>query len=814
MIQYRLTDGSIRYVSPENEDALLNTFPGATKVEDEPIVDESKDTVVKDIDISPAGLFFNVLQETRPAVGKPLAALANFGKNIFDIGDMIGDFGEAMVEITAESGYTPGSGIAPYVGKRIAARRAGISLEEYDETNPYNIIELKSLSNALDKARVKYIDKETGQEEDFLSLFEKGKYNKAAESFMYEVAGAAPSLIVSMIPGGYAMLGGGAFAEKLNKDLFERPDQTAEKILANAIVYGGSDAIGEYFGGRFLRKLSNVGRTKKGFDLEGMKNVMVGGIGNLIKTAFKGGSFEAMQEAITSVIQSKSDEIIYGDDVSNAQHFRQALHAGIIGFALGGTSGSVSTQINRANKTKLYEYLAQKSYKKDQTELSKLLEIAEQDLKNAPKDKKEKFQKIIDQIKNKKQKLQDQLYDRFEIMQKENPQELELMLEKIQEQHDALDIINGGRKYSNEAKEQAKKDFKEAADIIGDIFAITDINYDPEVELELSKYIRAAEEIDEANKSLWFKSKDLKYDFIKTQEQYENTKKEYKEKGIEIDSQADGFFTVTQDGQKRIFINQNIAASANATNVIGHELLHYALSNRFANDPKYLRDSVIAFNQYLDEVNPYIKKTIEKKLSNPKLGYAKLDENGKVQRDADGLIIMKNDSWIEEYFTMFSDLIKDEKIDVVEDASMGIKNTFRTTIRGLGLGFNNIDFKNGQEVFNFLIDYNKNLGRKGLLGAITQRQAIKQAAGKKVKEVKPTIKKSRSQLIDTINDLQQGATTKADFQKPSIFNKVFEAVQSGGAINNYIRSLQMSPEKTQETIDAVTDRLIKVLVNL
>ena len=30
------------------------------------------------------------------------------------------------------------------------------------------------------------------------------------------------------------------------------------------------------------------------------------------------------------------------------------------------------------------------------------------------------------------------------------------------------------------------------------------------------------------------------------------------------------------------------------------------------------------------------KKTIEKKLSNPKLGYAKLDENGKVQRDADG----------------------------------------------------------------------------------------------------------------------------------------------------------------------------------
>ena len=68
--------------------------------------------------------------------------------------------------------------------------------------------------------------------------------------------------------------------------------------------------------------------------------------------------------------------------------------------------------------------------------------------------------------------------------------------------------------------------------------------------------------------------------------------------------------------------------------------------------------------------------------------------------------------------------------------------------------------------------------------------------------------KAWTTAVDTINDLQQGATTKTEFQKPSVFNKVFEAIQSGGAINNYIRSLQMSPEKTQETIEAVTDRLI------
>ena len=115
---------------------------------------------------------------------------------------------------------------------------------------------------------------------------------------------------------------------------------------------------------------------------------------------------------------------------------------------------------------------------------------------------------------------------------------------------------------------------------------------------------------------------------------------------------------------------------------------------------------------------------------------------------------MKEDSYIEEYFTMFSDLIKEEKIDVVEEASTGIKNKFRTMVRGLGLGFNNVDFKNGQEVFDLLIDYNKNIGRTGLLRAITQRKAIESVAGKRVEKAdsKPDVvvdtKKEKPRYID------------------------------------------------------------------
>ena len=723
-------------------------------------MEQQEGKVVKKIDTSTAGLFFNTLQQVAPGAGKPLAALASLAKGTVDIVDNIGDAAETFVELEFGGGFYSGGGLPKYMAKRIAAQKAGVTLEEYDEQNPYNILELKSLSNAIDKATIKYKDKETGQQLDYTELFSRGEYSKATEAFVYETAGALPSMFVSRVPGGYAMLGAGAFAEKLNTDLFERPDQTAEKILSNALIYGGSDAVGEYFGGRYLNKLGGLVKGGGKAGLDKAKDVMIGGVGAFVKTAFKGGSNEFMQEAITSVIQTGSDEIIYGDEKSGAEYFRKAVHAGLIGFALGGGSGTASMGMDKANKTKFYEYLAPKSYKKDRLDLKEKEVEAQEDLDKAPADKKQKFQERLDNIKKKGEDLQAQLYDWFETTSENDPNQIKLMIAKIQEKHDALDVITGGNDYSNAAKEQAKKDFKDADDVIGNLFAVTDINYDAKFELDMSKFVKAAEEIDEANKSLWFKSKDLKYEYVDTQEKFDELKKKY---GKDVANSADGFFDVTVDGQKKIFINRDVAASASATNVIGHELLHYALSNRFANDPKYLRDSVVAFKDYIKQLDngDYILKSIESRLANPENGYAKLDANGKVQKDKDGLIVMSDDSWIEEYFTMFTDLIKTEKIDVVEGASKGLANTLRTTVRGLGLGFNKVDFKSGQEVFKFLIDYNKNIGRKGLVGAITQKKAIKQAAGKGVKKADVGTKKSVTDSKGPVDDLgKMGWTDK------------------------------------------------------
>jgi len=114
------------------------------------------------------------------------------------------------------------------------------------------------------------------------------------------------------------------------------------------------------------------------------------------------------------------------------------------------------------------------------------------------------------------------------------------------------------------------------------------------------------------------------------------------------------------------------------------------------------------------------------------------------------------------------------------------------------------EFQNGRQVYNFLKNYHKTI-KKG-----KRSKRITEFAKQDKIEVGETTatKESRTSLVESLNDLQQGATTKAEFQKPQIFNEVFKALQPNGAVSNYVKSLKMSPEKTQETIDAVTDRLI------
>ena len=84
------------------------------------------------------------------------------------------------------------------------------------------------------------------------------------------------------------------------------------------------------------------------------------------------------------------------------------------------------------------------------------------------------------------------------------------------------------------------------------------------------------------------------------------------------------------------------------------------------------------------------------------------------------------------------------------------------------------EFKNGRQAYDFLKEYQANV-KEGKLGERVVAFAEQDKDIDIVTEEKAS--KTRKKLIDDINDLQQGATTKAEFQKPEIFNKVFESLQ-------------------------------------
>jgi len=619
-----------------------------------------------------------------------------------------------------------------YENFMLDAREKGIPLEKAQRLDPTNKIKFEDTIDFFQKHTYQPKDKE-GKPIDYMALWSEGKILEGTDAFLNEAAGAIPSLLVSRSPygTGAAVIGVGAYMDNFEREMYKRgfnDETTRSQVVNDSMITGGSDFVTEFIGGRIINKLA-----KSGLGKDAVKELLTTSVPMAMLKKFGLGYLsEFVTEGAAGVISERSDKWVYDDVVTYQQSLRTFFKDGFLGGFLGGPAVAMST----ANKSQIYEYVADSQYKQTQLGIEQQIIALTRDLDQAEGNQKETIQKKIDSLKQEKQKNKENNYAFFDNMtqkQKEN------WASNIDKQNEALDLIYG--KNSEETKKQAKEDYEKAVKANEKFFNGLKRNYDPEVEAIIGKQIRAYQEIQKQRGVFGFNKDKLNVKFVENEAEIEALENKFK--GFK---RADGIFYDDSEGKPTIYINSQVAAATSQTNVLGHEYLHAIVSRAFSEGigKSALKNSVSSFVKYLNDIGQSdLVADIEAKIA---VNYDGLDQDGDIIRDVDGLVKTKKAKDQEEYFNIFSDLIKDNKIEAVENKSSGIKNSFRALHRGLGFG--SVDFQNGQEVFDFLVDYNTNMNRASKLGKLTSRGI----AGVKMKGLEPKKDKRFKKGTDTLKE--------------------------------------------------------------
>ena len=653
-----------------------------------------------------------------------------------------------------------------YETHMLNSRDEGLTLEQAQMLDPTNRLKFESILGWFDEHTYTYKDK-NGNPMDYLSLFNEGRYGAAADAFINDAFGAVPSLVVSRLPygSGAAILGAGAYMDNFEREMFKRgfnDETTRNDIIKDSYITGASDFILELIGGRIINNIIGKGIPKqKAIDLlTNMPKVIAQKFG-------LGYISEFTTEGLTGVVQTQSKNWSYGDKVNFNQRLRVFFKDGFIGGFLGGGATVLSTP----NKRQVYDYVATDQYKQEQLKIEEEIVGLTRSYDKADGTAKTIIEKQIKELQDKKEVNKANLYNFFDSLTKKAKKEYAKNLDK---KHEQLDIMLDNR-IDNKTREKAKKEYQKTIEANNRFFKGTDINYDAKTEAFLGKVLKNTEKILEAKKIFGFDKSSLDIEYVTSEARI----KELNDK-FEGFNSADGMFYDNTDGKNKIYINQNVAAVTGQTNVLGHEYLHAIVSRSFSGKigKSALKGSISEFVKYLNDIGEVeTVALIEARLATQ---YDALDSDGNIIRDNHGLVKTKNEANQEEYFNIFSDIIKQEKIEAVENKSGGIKNSFRTLVRGLGFG--EIDFQNGQEVFDFLVDYNSNISRASMLNKLTSRRIAKV----KLKGLEPKEDKRFKEGTDVL----KAGTKKSVVKKDLTPKQATDEVNKIGKTNEFGDNLE------------------------
>jgi len=287
----------------------------------------------------------------------------------------------------------------------------------------------------------------------------------------------------------------------------------------------------------------------------------------------------------------------------------------------------------------------------------------------------------------------------------------------------------------------------------------------------------------------------------------------YRSEDTESALEEDGYIIRNSTtGEQTIIINEQVALAREAVNVAGHELLHGIL---FASVRNNLGDAQLKglSDALLGELKKIDPKSLEEGEFKERLEFYQKDENLRSGIN-------------EETLTLFFDAYSKGLINLNEGSMQNVKDGFRRVFQRAGFG--KIEFNSGQDVINFIKDFDNSVNR-GRLTKAQERLAKEGAKGDLAKtQAQMTVEKgtetetarvaastakvrsSKSTVLEEINDLiPEGIETKEQFLSDRSFTDVYNSLMMpGGAINNYVKSRTTSAMEAELAIDSVLDRLM------
>jgi len=672
----------------------------------------------------------------------------------------------------------------------------GMSREEQiaDGKNPLSAALEKyyDFSNAFD---TKYYD-DKGNVLDFDDLIRQKRYKEAAIIASEGAAESAPSIIMSIanpLVGG-AIMGISTAGGQYKDDLVNRPDQTLNAVIANSLWAGGSEMLTEYIGGKAFRGINNM--IGGGAALKTVNEYMSNYVLNFVGKTLGSGVAEAVTEGVNSIIQDTGDMKIYGDEVTTKQLVKNVVNSIGPAFILGGLGGGAGSIRPRDNQ-QLYKTIAPKKWKQEYLNIGKNIHETNLDLQNAPDSQKKFFENRINKLVKKRTEHENSLYDIFENLSKT---ELKNYAQNIDKANANMNII-GNNNYSESSQKAAEQEnlnyIQSNLNILGQEYSGLDV----EIEKSIGEALKASEIIEERlNKIKGINREDLDITVLTTQQEIDDAVK-LAGKGVK---NSDGAFIANKNGKATIYINKNVASAAQATNVLGHELLHYMISRKFKTDNKSMQPLVSELKSYLQQNNPAAAKRVQERIDD---NYT--DDNGNIKKGA-----------LEEYLNVFSDLMSKQKLNLKDINSKGLIGEVKDIMTGFGFG--EVKLNSAKDVVSFLSTYNKSINKKGLLGKImgTKILDVNLTSDLLVKgqDKKPIKKGSKTTPLEAINKLiPKNVKTQEDYYnvlndpriaKKAGIERVFDGKNLAPVIEAYIRSRSTSSEMATENIEAVKKRLV------